>query len=129
MPNLSNIKEEEIYYKQNIPYYNGMPCFVSGLRLNSHPYIDNDGFLSAFYWRDGGLWDCKVSELYPNIFVYNSEYLDHLYLSKVTPMTFEEWCIDNGEYCPNDSNIVEALKAKRSNGADSTDWLFEDWLS
>lgn len=44
MSNLSNIKEKEIYYKQNIPYYKGMPCFAGGLRLNSHPYIDNDGF-------------------------------------------------------------------------------------
>lgn len=118
MPNLSNIKEEEIYYKQNIPYYKGMPCFAGGLRLNSHPYIDNDGFLSAYYWRDGGLWGCRVSELYPNIFAFSNEFLKHLYLSKATPMTFEEWCIDNGNYCPNDSNIMKALKAEKSDGRD-----------
>lgn len=39
-----------------------MPCFVNGMRLNSHPHVDKDGFLSAYYWRDGGLWGCKVSE-------------------------------------------------------------------
>lgn len=51
-----------------------MPCFVNGMRLNSHPHVDKDGFLSAYYWRDGGLWGCKVSEIYPNVFAYNDEY-------------------------------------------------------
>lgn len=60
-------EDMKITYKQNIPYYKGMPCFVNGMRLNSHPRVDKEGFLSAYYWRDGGLWGCKVSEIYPNV--------------------------------------------------------------
>ncbi len=99
----------KITYKQNIPYYKGMPCFVNGMRLNSHPRVDKEGFLSAYYWRDGGLWGCKVSEIYPNVFVYNDEGFDHLYLHETIPMTLEEWENDNGEYCHNVSNVIEAL--------------------
>lgn len=103
---------DKITYKQNIPYYNGIPCFVNGLRLNSHPYIDEDGFLSAFYWRDGGLWGCKVSEIYPNVFVYNEYdnwFVRSFYLDEVTPVTLEEWKNSNGYYCPDVSNVLEAL--------------------
>lgn len=54
------MKENDIYekitYKQGIPYYMGMPCFLDGKKLNSKPKIDKDGFLSAYYWRDAGLW-------------------------------------------------------------------------
>lgn len=98
-----------ITYKQNIPYYKGMPCFVNGMRLNSHPYIDKDGFLSAFYWRDGGLWGITIIEIYPGVFVYNNASFEHLYLNEVTPMTFDEWKKDNGEYSDWASNTVEAL--------------------
>lgn len=38
------MKENDIYekitYKQGIPYYMGMPCFLDGKKLNSKPKID-----------------------------------------------------------------------------------------
>lgn len=103
-------KDRKITYKRNIPYYKGMPCFVNGMRLNSHPHVDKEGFLSAYYWRDGGLWGCKVSEIYPNVFAFNDEGLANLYLHETIPMTLEEWKNDNGKYCCNASNVIEALE-------------------
>ena len=105
---------DKITYKQSIPYYNGMPCFVGDgdvccLKMNSLPGIDEDGFLSAYYWRDGGLWGCFVSEIYPNVFAFTDESLSNLYLNEVIPITLEEWKNSNGNYCPNVSNVFEAL--------------------
>jgi hypothetical protein len=116
-----NDMSAKITYKRNIPYYKGMPCFVNGMRLNSHPRVDKEGFLSAYYWRDGGLWGCKVSEIYPNVFAYNDEYLSHLYLNATTPMTLEEWKNDNGHYCHNASNVIEALTKSGYGGHEGID--------
>lgn len=102
---------DNIIYKGDFPYYKGMPCFLDGKRLNSIPYIDKDGFLSAYYWRDGGLWGIRITEIYPNVFVYNDDSLEHLYLSQIEPMTFEEWKNDNGVYAPRCSNVIEALES------------------
>ena len=105
---------DKITYKQNIPYYNGMPCFVGTnnecvLKMNSCPSIDKDGFRSAYYWRDGGLWGCMVTEISPNVFAYTEESLRSLYLHEAIPMTLEEWKNSNGYYCPDVSNVFEAL--------------------
>ena len=86
------------------------------MRLNSHPHVDEEGFLSAYYWCDGGLWGCKVSEIYPNVFAFNDESLANLYLHETIPMTLEEWKNDNGEYCCNVSNVIEALEKNRYGG-------------
>lgn len=53
--------KEIIEYRNKFPFYKGMPCFVNGMRLNSTPKINEEGFLSAYYWRDGGLWDTMPS--------------------------------------------------------------------
>ena len=37
-------EDRKITYKRNIPYYKDMPCFVNGMRLNSHPRVDKEGF-------------------------------------------------------------------------------------
>ena len=47
--------------------------------------------------------------VYPNVFAYNDEGLGHFYLHETIPMTLEEWKNDNGEYCHNASNVIEAL--------------------
>lgn len=110
------MKENDIYekitYKQGIPYYMGMPCFLDGKKLNSKPKIDKDGFLSAYYWRDAGLWGCTMSEIFPDTFAYNDGSPWHLYLCEAKPMTFDEWKKDNDPYCLRFSNVIEALTLK-----------------
>lgn len=52
--------KEDIKYHNGFPFYKGMPCFVNGMRLNSTPKVNEDGYLSVYYWRDGGLWDVTL---------------------------------------------------------------------
>ena len=58
---------------------------------------------------------------YPNVFAYNDEYLSHLYLNATTPMTLEEWKNDNGHYCHNASNVIEALTKSGYGGHEGID--------
>lgn len=103
--------DDKIEYRNGYPYYKGMPCFTSGLRLDSCPYRDEDGFLSAYYWRDCGCWFSLIKELYPNIFVFCDDYfaLSHLYLQETKPMTLNEWANDNGFSSHEISSVTEAL--------------------
>lgn len=111
--------EKDIVYKNGFPFYKGMPCFVDGKRLNSEPSINKDGFLSAYYWRDAGLWGINAVELYPNIFVFVSDYLYHLDLKEVNPMSYDLWRAENnpnGKYLA-ESNIIEALNCQSIDGS------------
>lgn len=112
------MKETDIEYKHGIPFYKGMPCFLDGKRLNSDPHINKDGFLTAFYWRDAGLWGIDAVELYQNVFVLTSDYYSWLDLKEVMPMSYDSWRAENnpnGEYLL-ENNIMEALNCKSING-------------
>lgn len=102
--------KEDIKYRNGSPFYKGMPCFVNGMRLNSTPKINEDGLLSAYYWRDGGLWGYEVVEIYPNVYCFSDECLHMLDLKEVKPETLEFWKESNGCYAPPCKTVEEALE-------------------
>lgn len=114
----------KIEYRNNIPYYKGMPCFIGGKRLNSVPKVNSEGFLTAYYWCDCGLWGIDVSEIYKNRYVYNTENLP-MYLTECHPMTFNEWKEDNEPYTSSCVTIEQALNANSLDGGHGGTFNFE----
>lgn len=85
---------EKIYFKENIPYYNGLPCFLSGYRMDSEPWLDH-GMLRSYYLRDAGLYECRVIEVTPG--AYSCTYVNYNGEKWYgEPMTFDEWKRSNG---------------------------------
>ena len=102
--------KEIIEYRNKFPFYKDMPCFINGMRLNSTPKINEEGFLSAYYWRDGGLWGCDAIEIYPNVYCFSDECLHILDLKKVKPETLDIWKESNGCFAPPCETVEEALE-------------------
>ena len=102
--------KEDIKYYNGFPFYKGMPCFVNGMRLNSTPKVNEDGYLSAYYWRDGGLWGCDTIEIYPNVYCFFNEYMHSLHLKEVKAETLEFWKESNDCFAPLCSTVEEALE-------------------
>lgn len=100
---------DKIEYKNGYPYCKGMPCFLDGLRLNSIPKIDENGLLSAYYWRDNGMWGAIISKTPQGTYIYNDTgEAHHLNLKEVKPMTFGRWLKSNSNWFT-PSSIQEAL--------------------
>lgn len=99
----------KIEYKNDYPYYKGMPCFLGGLRMNSIPKVNENGLLSAYYWRDNGMWGVVISKTRQGTYIYNDTgEAHHLNLKEAKPMTFVEWLKSNNSWCTPIS-IQEAL--------------------
>ena len=102
--------KENIEYRNDFPFYKGMPCFVNGMRLNSTPKVNEEGFLSAYYWRDGGLWGCDCVELYPNVYILQDDFHWSVDMKEVKAETLEFWRESNGCFAPLCSTVEEALE-------------------
>lgn len=99
----------KIEYRNDYPYYKGMPCFLDGLRMKSIPKVNENGLLSADYWRDNGMWGVAISKTPQGTYIYNdTSEAHHLNLKEAKPMTFCEWLKSNNSWCTPIS-IQEAL--------------------
>ena len=102
--------EEDIKYHNGFPFYKGMPCFVNGMRLKSTPKINNDGYLSAYYWCDVSSWGCDVIKIYPNVYCFKNSTIHSLPLKKLEIESLDAWKEYNECFAPPCNTVEEALE-------------------